>query len=517
MSIPASTLVNVIPQVLGAGGSALQFNGVILTENATLPVGAPMPFASYQAVATYFGATSLEAQMAQVYFTGYTKATQLPVQLFFTRYAESAVAAFMNGGPAPTLSVAKLATAGKLTFTIDGTVAALTAIDLSGQASLAAVASTIQSALQAALQAASYAAYASVTVAYNTQLKIFVVTSGTTGASSTMTYATITGSGANDLATVLGFTAASGATLSQGANVDSPATFMNALVGYTQNWVAFTTTFLPSAGDLEAFATWTDGTDGRYLYAPWDNNATAAENPETFAGFGKWLATNQPSGTSPVWAGASPDVTDGPLLAAFVLGTTAAINFNVQDGRITYAFKANTLLTPMVTDETTAANLKANGYNFYGEYATANQEFLYFNPGQVSGSNLWIDEYVDAIWLNNALQLALVTLFGNTNSLPYDNDGYNMISAAVQGPIQQALLNGVTRTGVALSAAQIAEANSQAGLDISVQLQNQGYYFQVVPVTDPTVRAARTSPVCNLWYTDGGSIQQITLNSVDIQ
>ena len=231
----------------------------------------------------------------------------------------------------------------------------------------------------------------------------------------------------------------------------------------------------------------------------------------------KTASTNKPSGTCPVWAGASPDVTDGPLLAAFVLGLTASINFQAKNGRVNYAFKGNDLLTPTVTDATIAANLQSNGYNFYGEYATANQDFLFFNNGQISGRYLWADAYVDAIWLNNALQLSLMSLFGSTNSLPYDQDGYTMVEAAAQGPITQGLNNGVIRTGVALSPSQVAIANSQAGADISVPLQNNGYYFQVVPVTDPVVRAARTSPVCSLWYTDGGSIQQLTLASIDVQ
>ena len=509
MSIPAKTLVAVNPGVLGAGGNPLAFNGVILSDNSTLPVGAPTPFASYAAVATFFGAMSIEAKMAQVYFNGFINATQLPTNLFFARFATTDSHAFINGGVAPTLAVLKLATAGNISIVIDGVSSGITTIDLSGVGSLAAAATALTSSLSPNANGA--------VITYNTTLNAFVVTSGLTGTSSTIAFATSAGSGINDLATVLALTSATGATLSQGAAVSDPTTFMNQLLTYTQNWVDFATTFLPSPTDMEAFATWTAGTQGRYMYVAWDNDATAAENPGTFAGFGKWLQTNKPSGTAAVWAGAAPDVTDGPLLAAFVLGVTASINFNSKNGRISYAFKGNDLLTPKVTDETTAANLLANGYSFYGEYATANSTFLFFNNGQISGDYLWIDAYVDAIWLNNALQLALMTLFGNVNELPYNSEGYAMVEAAAQGPINQGLNNGVIRTGIALSQAQIAEANSQAGADISSPLQNNGYYFQVVPVTDPVVRAARTSPSCSLWYTDGGSIQQLTLTSIDIQ
>ena len=499
MSISASNLVNVIPGVLGAGGNALNFNGVILTTNTDLVAGPPVPFPNYPSVVDFFGATIIEAEMAQVYFTGFINATQLPSSLFLARYPQSPIPAFLLGGPAPTLATLKAFTAGSLSLTIDGTVSAISSINLSTATSLAGVAVSLTSALTPNADDA--------VISFNTTINDFIVTSGSTGATSTITFATGT------MAAALGFTQATGGTLSQGQAATDPVTFMNQLVKYTQNWVGFATTFPLSESDMEAFSEWASGTDGRYLYAAWDDDPTAVENPGTFTGFGNWLFLNQPNGTAAVWG---VNATSAALRAAFVLGITASINWGAKNGSIDYFAKGNANLSPDVTDNTTAANLTANGYSFYGDYATADQQFLFFNNGQISGEDLWIDLYVDAIWLNNALQLAEMELFANVNKLPYGQTGYDMISAAAQGPITQAVNNGVIQTGIPLSAEQIAIANSQAGLDISSQLQNNGYFFQVVPVTDPIVRAKRTSPPCNLWYTSGGAIQQITLNSIDI-
>jgi hypothetical protein len=501
VSIPASNLVNVIPGVVGAGGNPLKFTGVILSTNPDVAAGPPISFPNYASVAAFFGSNSIEAKMAQIYFLGYNGATQVPASLLFARYPEVAIAAFLLGGPAATLATLKTFTSGSLSITVDGSVSAISSIDLSTEASLASIATDLTTALSLPLA----------TISYDSTINAFICTSNTTGALSTITFATGT------MAAALGFTQDTGGTLSQGAAMTDPTTFMNALVNYTQNWVSFATTFLPDSADMEAFSEWASGSRGRYMYVGWDNDPTAAETSGTFTGFGKWLADNQPNGTAAVWAGAAPNVIDGPELAAFVLGVTAAINFNALNGRISYAFKGNPNLLLKVTDPVTAANLQDNGYSFYGDYATADQQFLLFYNGQISGNNLWIDEYVDAIWLNNALQLSLMELFAQVNSLPYNTEGYSMIAAAAQGPITQALQNGVIRTGVALSPLQLSLVNSQAGLDISSPLQNNGYFFQVVPVTDPTVRGQRLSPACNLWYTDGGSIQQIVLNSIDIQ
>jgi hypothetical protein len=86
MSIPASQLVRIVPGVLGAGGSGLALNGMILTNNSALPAGAPRLFSSPAEVAGVFGITSTEAAMADVYFTGYEGSTQRPAGLWFAYY-----------------------------------------------------------------------------------------------------------------------------------------------------------------------------------------------------------------------------------------------------------------------------------------------------------------------------------------------------------------------------------------------------------------------------------------------
>ena len=71
MSIPASLIANAIPSVISAGGSALDLIGIILTTNSRVPIGSVPNFPTKDAVAKYFGATSLEANLAAIYFKGY--------------------------------------------------------------------------------------------------------------------------------------------------------------------------------------------------------------------------------------------------------------------------------------------------------------------------------------------------------------------------------------------------------------------------------------------------------------
>ena len=90
-----------------------------------------------------------------------------------------------------------------------------------------------------------------------------------------------------------------------------------------------------------------------------------------------------------------------------------------------------------------------------------------------------------------------------------------MVRAALQGPINAGLNFGSIRAGVVLSSAQIAEVNAQAGVDAATQIQNQGYFLQIL---DPgaVARAARQTPIINFWYADGGAVQKFTMSSIDV-
>jgi hypothetical protein len=202
--------------------------------------------------------------------------------------------------------------------------------------------------------------------------------------------------------------------------------------------------------------------------------------------------------------------------AAFILGAAASINFGQEDGRITFKFRNQTGLLAGCTDANSRAILIANKYNLYGSYGTANQGFIYMAPGSVTGPFTWADSYVNQIYMNSQFQLALIELMTNSLSLPYNQEGYSKVKAACADVINAMLTFGAIRVGVILSAAEAAEVNSAAGLAIDQTLTNQGWYLQVL---DPgaQARGQRTTPACNFFYMDGGSIQMIALASIDVQ
>lgn len=564
-SIPASELVSVIPSVLGAGGSPLSLNGVFLSADPSIPPGTVMPFSNLAGVQAWFGASAIESLLAAVYFGGFTGAETLPGTIYFTQYNAAAVAGYLRsasfaGVPLTTIQ----ALSGNLIVSVDGETVTSAAINLSGATSYSNAAALIQAGLETAggtfsgtaTSAANVVTVATVvsgslhvgdiivgagfganctitsfgtgtggtgtynvstsqtvgsavaitvssavTVTYDSLRAAFVVSSATTGANSSVGFAT------GSLAISLKLTSATGAVRSAGAIAATPAGVMNAVVAVTQNWATFMTCFEPVLDTKLAFATWVNTTNPtqRFMYVCWDSDVTAKQANQAGT-FGALTATY--NGVMPVF-----DATG--YIAAFICGTTASIDFEETQGRITFAYKGQAGLVPVVTDATTADNLEGNGYNFYGAYATANDAFQFLQPGLVSGDWSYADEYVNQIQLNNALQLALLELLVNVKSLPYNNQGYAMIRAACLDPINAALNFGSMQPGVALSAAQVQEVNTAAGAVIAPTLAQAGWYLQILPATALT-RASRGSPPCTLWYMSGGSIQRISLASIDV-
>lgn len=490
-SIPASQLVSVQPGVVGTGGSPLSLNAVLLTNDTSIPIGTVQPFASALAVSNWFGASSTEATLANVYFSGFDNSNIKPGNLFLAQYPVTSVAAYLRGGSLASMTLTELkALSGTIIVTVDGTVKTSSSINLSAATSFSNAATII---------AAAFTSGPNVT--YDSLRSAFVITSTTTGASSTMSIATGT------LAAGLNLTTATGAVLSQGAIAAVQSTFMNNVANVTQNWATFMTTFEPLIADKLLFAAWANAQNQRYAYVCWDSDVTATQSGNTTS-FGPQVIAANYTGVIPVYPAVDK--------AAFICGAVASIDFSQRNGRITFAYKGQSGLSADVTDVTTATNLIANGYNFYGAYATANQNFTFLQPGSTPGIWKWIDAYINQIYLNSQFQLALLSLLSASKSVPYNNEGYAMIRAACMDPINQAVNFGSIRSGVPLSASQAAQVNSAAGVQIDNTLTQVGWYLQILPAT-AQVRGLRGTPPMSFWYTDGGSVQKINLASIDVQ
>ena len=648
-TIPASQLVNVTPEVLSAGGAQLELVGFCLTTNYRVPIGTYQSFAPggssnpNQYVAAYFGQASHQANLATVYFNGYSTRTQSPAAMLFAQFPAAAVPAYLQSGNVNGLGLAAIqALSGSLTVVMDGYTHTASAINLSGATSYSAAAALIQTGLNATLptecsftgsiaaENCSFTGFISgnvltvtgnvtgfiapgtfitgaasgtqitnqlsgttggdgmyavniaqallstsltgsyglltagtpssgtlsigqeivgasvtagmqiwalgtgqglagtyyvspsdtvasenmttqaapVTVSYDSVSGSFFIFSGITGVASTSAFATGT------LATPLLLTSASGAILSQGSPAQTPATFMTNLTNETQNWATFFLDFDPDYGNGNAqkllFSAWVNSSDDAYAFVCWDNDITPTESANATNSMGQILKTNNSSGTILIYTPADL------YHASFVSGMIASINTNATNGRITLMGKGQAGLVAGVTNGQIAQNLLANGYSYYGAYATRAGNFILYNNGGVTGPYQWADSYVNNIWLNAGFQQNGMTLLTTVNSIPYDQPGYNMIEQALMPTIQAGLNFGAFAPGVTLSQTQILAVNEATGVNAAPTLSAQGWYLQVQPAS-PTTREARQSPTILFYYCDPGSVQILNLTSILVQ
>jgi hypothetical protein len=492
MSIGIDSIIQINPRVIGTGGTALALNGAFLSKSALIPTIGVKTFTTKDAVGAFFGTSSAEYGVAGNYFLGYDNSTIKPAKIIFAPYADAARAAWLQGGSLAGMTLAELQAlgSGTLIITVDGVVKTSGTIALGSAISFTNAATLIAAAFSGA----------PVTVVWNATLSVFIVTIVTTGASSTIGFA------AGTLAAGLKLTSATGATLSQGVVVDTPTTAMDNLKNNIKSWALFTTMWEPDTANKTLFAVWINSQNQRYGYVAWDTDAQAIVQGSTTS-FG-YLA--KAAGYNTVFPAYNT-----LEFATFILGTCASIDWSRLNGRITFAFKSLSGLTPTVTNTQTAANLEENGYSYYGDFASNENEFKFTYNSQVSGSWKFLDSYVNQVYLNSQFELSLATLLTSIPSIPYNNDGYTLVRNALQDPIVEAINFGSIRTGVSLSSAQKSQVSNEAGRDISSELFSDGYYLQIL---DPTtqVRGNRGTPVINFWYMDGGSIQKFTMASTAI-
>ena len=487
-SIPASQIVSVNPSVLSSGGSPLALNAVFLSKNANIPTGEALLFATAESVGEHFGFSSDEYKAAQIYFKGFDGSNKKPGRLYFYALNSAAEAGYLLGASVKTTSLAELKKIkGSLSVTVDGAEKNAPSIDLKSATSFSEAAQQIGEALSA-------------TVEFEEQLQAFKIISATTGKSSTVSFAT------GDIADKLGLSESAGARVSKGTNAESVDEMMAGLTAATLNFATFTTIEEPAIEDKLALAKWSNLQNERFLYVGWGKEAAALQAGNTTS-FGAKLKESQYSGATAVYGGLDK--------AAFLCGAIASIDFSEREGRITVAFKGQSGLEVDVNDATEAQNLKDNGYNFYGAWATANDRFLFMYPGQMTGKWKWLDNYVNQIRLNSQLQLALMTMLTSAKSVPYNAVGRALHRAACQDAIDEALNFGSIRAGVDLSEQQRAIINNEAGVDAATQIEARGYYLYVGKVSAQT-RGNRESMPIKLWYTDGGSVHAVNMGSINI-
>lgn len=437
-----------------------------------------------------FPTTSPEYQFALNFFGQ----SPQPQGLSVGRWAQTATSAVLHGAgltPAQRLMAAfNAVTAGGLSITVDGTVRALTGLNFSTATNLNGVASIIQTALVTAGATGA-------TVVWNGTRYRFDVTSGTTGATSTMSYATAPGTG-TDVSVLLGLSATPN---SAGGSANPPvngvvaetalacANLMGDRFGdwYCLGWAPVTPLadsdalavagYIQAAGQARVQALTTMNT------AAWDSTRSDdLGSLLTAAGYGRTLV--EFSSTN-------------PYAAASLFGRFATVNYDGSNTTITGKFKLQPGVVPEYLAASMANALAAKSYNIYAQY----QNNTAITQEAVMSDGTFIDSRINADWLANRIQTDVYNLLrGSNTKIPQTDKGMSIIGATVSAALQQAVTNQYLAPGV-------WNTNGFGTLSQGDFLP-LGYYVYIpaVALQSQTLRAQRQSVVFQVAAKEAGAV-----------
>lgn len=289
--------------------------------------------------------------------------------------------------------------------------------------------------------------------------------------------------------------------------------YLSGAAAASTDWAPFLCAQEPTATAKTQIAVWLAANPNRYWgIVPDSDPAILSANATTCFG-----ATVKAQNTPGLTCLANTDG-NGLLAGALCLGWAASLNPQRNAGRTTLMFRNNGGVLPAALTATQAENTLKNGYSFYGSYKTLDTTFSFLNNGAVTGPFAWADSYINQIWMSASFQSDLLTLFTNAGQIPYSAQGDSQIATAVQNTIDTALSFGAIQPNVALSAAQAQAVNAQAGRTIDTVLSTRGWYLLPGASTaSAATRASRGAVQGRFFYTDGESVQSITLASVEVQ
>lgn len=483
-SIPASDIVNILPAALSAGGQDLSLNTVVFSSLARYSI---KQYFDVDSVRDDFGLTSDAYSFAQTYFQGFTGSGIKPSSLFFAEYVTTAKSASLIGASmrSKTLDDIK-AISGGISVTIDGTLKTGT-VDLSAATSLSNAAVLIATAIDS-------------TVGFNSQLQCFIITSSTTGETSSISFAS------GDAAEELGLTELTGASLNSNTVPDTVDSAMERVTDFTLN-------FAPITGigfDVEWFkdaASWVSAQNHRFWLIQYDKEPTATIAGST-VNFAAWLKENEIADVTPIY---------GELKhAAFACGAIASIDFQELNGRVTLDFRNQAGITASVTSKQDARSLEQNGYAYYGAWATANDRFQFMRNSVVSGEFEWADTYAFQLWLNQGFELDGFVGLQQYKSIPPNDIGKSMYRSMFQDRINQGISFGGIVSGMLLTEQQKSVITRETGnSNAAKQIELMGWYMYVGNAVNVQGAARKRFPA-KFFYADGGSIQGINMTSTAV-
>lgn len=475
---------------IGALAAALRNFGagmVIGSRDVIDTVERKRAYADADGVAQDFGLDAPETKAAILYFSQEPQ----PDLLYVARWAQTATAGRLNGAVLSAaqqlLSNFTAITSGTLTLTVDGQARALTGLNFSGALNLNGVAQIVQTALVGAGATGA-------TVVWDGVLKRFVVKSGTTGSSSSVSYGTGT------VATAMHLTSTDASAPVPGVPAESLVSCVATLADMDSSWYAafVATATPPSDGDHLAVAQLVEGLGQSHLYGVTVTNSNVLD-PTTSADLASQLKV---LGLKRTWTQYS---SSNPYAVASFFGRAATVDFQGADTTITMMFKREPGVVAETITESQAATLKAKNCNVFVNYNNATAILQW----GVMVNGYYFDEVHGTDWFQNELQTEEYNLQYTTGTkIPQTDAGMDLIKAVAKRVCERAVRNGLVAPG--------QWNGPKIGPLLTGQTLSTGFFIYAPPVaTQPVAdRAQRKSVSFQIALKLAGAVHDILISVV---
>lgn len=431
-----------------------------------------------------FGTSAPEYSAAALFFGQ----SPQPEICYIGKWARAATSAVLHGG---ILSAAEQAianftaiTSGGFSIVIDGAAATdVTGLNLSAVTTLAGVAAAVQAKLPSG-----------VTCVWNATQGRFDITSSTTGATSTIAFATAPGSG-TDARSVLKIGSTNGGSLVDGIAAESLLSAVGIMADQSNDWYGLyvASSVDPSESDVVAVAGLIEASSVSRIYGvtTQDTGVLSAADTGCIASQLKALGYKR---TFVQYSGNSE------YAAASIFGRAFTVDFDGSNTTLTIKFKQEPGVVAEYIPATQAATLKDKHCNVFVAY---NNDTSIIQEG-VMVNGYFFDEVHGTDWLQNAVQTAIYNLlYTSTTKVPQTDAGVNLIVATICQELDRAVNNGLVAPGVwnASGFGALKQGDTLA----------KGYYVYAQPVAlqSQANREARKAPAIQCAIKLAGAIHSV--------
>lgn len=492
MTIPVSTVVKVSIAIGAQFPERAGFGTLNIVTSESGPISLAERIRSYSnldGVTADWDANSEVVAAATSYFSQQPKPTSLRVS---TRYP-TAQSAELRGGAvlanATNLALFTAISDGSFAVSIDGSNEDITGLDFTGDADFSEIALTIE----AGLQAVATGGFTAATCTHDDTR--FYISSGTTGDTSTISFATaVSPATGTDISSLLEMRQGEG-TKTDGIAAETITASLNAIQNVDPDWYGLIFTkevrddvVINVEDAVEAAADWCEARIKIFFNTTNDFDALDSVNTNDIASVLKAKDLRRTITTYSSFPDQYP--------SASVAGRAFTVNFSQPDSTITLKFKQ----LPGVTVEDLTQNQKAvlDSKNANSIISVGDRN-MFAESFMANGS--FMDEVHGIDWLENAIQTNVYGyLLTRTTKVRYTDKGTAALEQQTIKALDEAVVNGLIAPGETIDGEFLAT----------------GYKTVLIPVADvnQSNKEARLYPGLSFTVLGAGAIHGVQINGI---